>query len=140
MKKLLLVVVLLLIGLTGYSQVEYNCHKWKKFTEQADGTYKVGETNYVKRTFVFYDGSKDYTVSAKVFIRNDEVSGTYVWEGNDTDNKNAVGHWYIDRIAESGEIYINIVDAGEYPYLYIADDYINYWSEEGIYFRYYFTE
>ena len=140
MKKLLLVVVLLLIGLTGYSQVEYKCHKFKKFTEQTDGTYKVGETNYSERTFVFYDGSEDYTVSSKLFIRNDEVSGKYVWEGNDPDNSNAVGHWYIDRMTEAGNIYIYIADVGEYPYLYISDDYINYWSEEGIYYRYYLTE
>ena len=140
MKKLWLIAVLLLVGLTGYSQTEYKCHKFKKFTEQADGTYKTGEINYANRTFVFYNGNKDYTISAKLFIRNDDASGKYVWAKGDPDNVNAVGHWYIDRMTDSGAIYVNIADAGEYPYLYVCDDYINYWIEEGVHYRYYFTE
>ncbi|MCK5788964.1 MAG: hypothetical protein KAH32_08190 [Chlamydiia bacterium] len=140
MKKLILVVALLLIGFTGYSQMEYKCYKFVEYNENTDGGYDSEDAVYKKRTFAFYDGDVDYTISSKLFIRDDEISGTYVWSRNDPDNKNAVGHWYIDRMTKSGNIFIYIAGAGEYPYAYISDDYINYWYKEGAYYRYYFTE
>ena len=136
MKRLTILVAILMVSMLSMAQTEYNSSRYIKFTENASGEFISGKTHYVGRTFAFYaPNNNDISISSKLFLRR--VEGGYVFEGSDPDNKNAIGSWYISYKTTGGDLYIYIDDGKEFPYLYVADDYINVWEDASNYYRYY---
>ena len=136
MKRLTILVAILMVSMLSMAQVEYNSSRYVKFTEDASGKFISGKTHYVGRTFVFYKpNSNDISISSKLFLR--KAGGGYVFEGDDPNNENAIGSWYISSKNSKDDLYIDIDDGKEFPYLFISDKFINVWEDASSYYRYY---
>jgi len=110
MRKLLIILTLLFIGITGYTQTIFRTEKYSEWQKNEKGTWDEGDFMYEKRQFIFTNDN--------LYIRDPDKEN-YVWSKNAW--ATTVGRWYISREEENGDVEIRFLRSkDDYPFISIV--------------------